>query len=59
LVWEIVGHDTTKVWEDIEKVVIKTMLSIIPELQLAHNLVVRPDNKVKCFQVLGKSSKED
>ena len=48
------GHDTYKLWADIEQVVVKTMLAVTPELQIAQNLTLRADSKVKCFQILGK-----
>lgn len=52
----VVGHDTDALWLDIEQVVVKTLLAVLPEIQIAHNMAIRADNRATCFQILGKSA---
>ncbi|XP_067943435.1 tubulin polyglutamylase TTLL11-like [Watersipora subatra] len=47
------GQDADAVWADIEQVVIKTLLAVLPEIQIASSHAIKSDNRVRCFQILG------
>ncbi|KAK3087970.1 hypothetical protein FSP39_012927 [Pinctada imbricata] len=48
------GHDTGQVWENIEKVVCKTILALVPEMKIQYRAVTPPKGKgPSCFQIIG------
>ncbi|XP_062570949.1 tubulin polyglutamylase TTLL11-like [Saccostrea cucullata] len=51
---EMNGQDSAKVWQDIELVVCRTIVAIVPELKVAWNKAFPPGKHgPSCFQVLG------
>ncbi|XP_060066015.1 tubulin polyglutamylase TTLL11-like [Ylistrum balloti] len=48
------GHDTDKVWTNIEKCVCKTVIAILPELKVEYQATIPPNKPgPRCFQILG------
>ncbi|KAK3088680.1 hypothetical protein FSP39_022293 [Pinctada imbricata] len=48
------GHDSTKVWNTIERIVCKTILAIVPEMKVEYQATIPPGKPgPSCFQVLG------
>ncbi|XP_074653946.1 tubulin polyglutamylase TTLL11-like isoform X2 [Tubulanus polymorphus] len=49
------GHNIEKLWRDIEKVIVKTIIALVPELKVELNAEVPTARKMKpkCFQILG------
>lgn len=49
------GHDVLSVWENIEKMVCKTVIALIPELKVQYQAEIPHDRGTACFQVRIKS----
>ncbi|XP_078605700.1 tubulin polyglutamylase TTLL11-like isoform X1 [Branchiostoma floridae x Branchiostoma japonicum] len=50
------GKDVDKLWKDIEDIVLKTIIAILPEIKTFHHVMLPPGKTLggpKCYQLLG------
>lgn len=48
------GHDWGKIWESIQRLIIKSLISVQPILRNNYRSVLPPDNDgFSCFEILG------